>query len=1407
MPSLLKISVKKGPQGFGFILSNQSPCVVSSVIEGGPAESASLKPGDEVLEVNNQNVSRSTHEQVVRLILKTSGTWVNLKVRRYSGPTEFSNEYVDLADDNNDEFHNSIIETVDKVVEDLKSGNFKLDHPRSSKPSTSKRRGSSGREFSEDSPRLRISTPPSVSNRRTSSGREQGDGSAKLRSATDFGQNLGSSKRSGSLGKDLMTSDDSPILLPLSHSPRGLTTSRDDVSPMFENENGGSSLMLQASPAFSLSIYRVIVGYIRTIELPGGCSLTSASLEAVSNVVGGLNLTSKKINKRLLMNISPGGAVLINPGGKDIVYPVNMLAFACSCPYDSRCFGIVTRKVLNEDHRKLRRASNSRKSSVTQVHSCHVFIVDSELSLHCKHKQLASNFGFSCTPDAQTNTCKEFPMNSSDILFALNSVLRDHAGVSDLSDSSLDFATPSVDRQTHHYDLLLEKDLSNGLGLLDKLRISNELKAQQQAKSILDNQLGFDENFPKTAAVNAGAPDTQSQNGAYIITGSNDESGHLNSQISLSSSATSSLDLHHATSTPSIAEFYKDDLDAVASNIKTSMMKDNCDQQQQQQQQERLGNLLNDAAGSKNFESHGGIFSVLSMKKILTECRVGSQQCVGNVYKKPNGFNRAATEWTNDVTFLKIVAAWDFLRKEHSEENIMFWNACEKFKMLEDPCKLRQMAIEIYHTYLADGAPGLVNVDQQAVKKAEEKLISPEPNMFNLQQQQIFMLMKYDCFPRYLKSEFYRRCRSPTLESQESAEEDVENKECKKNKTHWYTKKFKSNIKDVASNEPVVEQPDRKRSILGILTKNKGPKQDSKSKGKNQKQSNSKSRVKLDNPTSDIETSPRTPTKVDHEVKFDPPKSPMEIKDVLGCSVQFCRVFLPNGSSTVLMPEPGKSIRQLLETYCSRQNVPLSSDDLFVDEDNQSVDMDEESLSFGNRVIHLLRRVQFRFDLPSKRSVAVKDCPMKTLHDVVEPIMRKNGFNIDNFEVRLAKDNRAAQLESQIRNFENKHLKAVKTKASKDSNSVLGKPPVGKASFKASQPEAGKVRKSSKDDSSLQPSTIHKTSKSQDAFNRFLRRGSLEGGLSFIKRKQALRNSLTLRSNNNNSSSNNTKAGDKQQGHNQRTMKNPHSSQTVAPKSDATNIHDTEMKRNSLSDVRLSQVARGRAAIDFNEPIVNIEQLESPVLDTFLQQDDLDKIDADDDDSFIANFSRAKESGNDMIWDPIVSDPEIQSSQIGESKNRLHKRVLNRAGQIDGLPGRAGNTGDKSGNFAATQQQRRPSRNLLDWRARENSCDSASSSATDELDYGTSKRYKVKDVKRHSSPPCISNKISPQSPRTKHQKIELKETTEVEIANSPLLMPLVDHDPVPGGRSQKLPRPTPISMSQQTESRRKCIQQ
>ena len=48
-----------------------------------------------------------------------------------------------------------------------------------------------------------------------------------------------------------------------------------------------------------------------------------------------------------------------------------------------------------------------------------------------------------------------------------------------------------------------------------------------------------------------------------------------------------------------------------------------------------------------------------------------------------------------------------------------------------------------------------------------------------------------------------------------------------------------------------------------------------------------------------------------------------------------------------------------------------------------------------------LKHVYFRFDLPNNRSVGVKANPHKTLADVLEPILCKNGFSIGDYTIHV----------------------------------------------------------------------------------------------------------------------------------------------------------------------------------------------------------------------------------------------------------------------------------------------------------------------------------------------------------------------------------------------------------------------
>ncbi|PAV83567.1 hypothetical protein WR25_10849 [Diploscapter pachys] len=98
-----------------------------------------------------------------------------------------------------------------------------------------------------------------------------------------------------------------------------------------------------------------------------------------------------------------------------------------------------------------------------------------------------------------------------------------------------------------------------------------------------------------------------------------------------------------------------------------------------------------------------------------------------------------------------------FLKKEFSDENVDFWCACEEFKNIKDPKKLKQKAHEIYKEFVAEQAPKEVNLDSdtRAATKAAifEEIVKLDT--FSLAQSRIEQLMAKDSYRRFLKDRIY----------------------------------------------------------------------------------------------------------------------------------------------------------------------------------------------------------------------------------------------------------------------------------------------------------------------------------------------------------------------------------------------------------------------------------------------------------------------------------------------------------------------------------------------------------------------------------------------------------------------------------------------------------------------------
>ncbi|KAJ8962561.1 hypothetical protein NQ318_000954 [Aromia moschata] len=62
------VEVMRGPNGFGFTISGQQPCILSCIVSNSPADQAGLRAGDFLISVNGVSVSKIAHDAVVGLI-------------------------------------------------------------------------------------------------------------------------------------------------------------------------------------------------------------------------------------------------------------------------------------------------------------------------------------------------------------------------------------------------------------------------------------------------------------------------------------------------------------------------------------------------------------------------------------------------------------------------------------------------------------------------------------------------------------------------------------------------------------------------------------------------------------------------------------------------------------------------------------------------------------------------------------------------------------------------------------------------------------------------------------------------------------------------------------------------------------------------------------------------------------------------------------------------------------------------------------------------------------------------------------------------------------------------------------------------------------------------------------------
>ncbi|XP_041921831.1 regulator of G-protein signaling 17 isoform X2 [Alosa pseudoharengus] len=98
----------------------------------------------------------------------------------------------------------------------------------------------------------------------------------------------------------------------------------------------------------------------------------------------------------------------------------------------------------------------------------------------------------------------------------------------------------------------------------------------------------------------------------------------------------------------------------------------------------------------------------------------------------------------------------EFLRSEYSEENLLFWLACEELKKETNPTAIEEKARIIYEDYVSILSPKEVSLDSRVREGINVSLSEPSQLMYEEAQLQIYTLMHRDSYPRFLNSSVYR---------------------------------------------------------------------------------------------------------------------------------------------------------------------------------------------------------------------------------------------------------------------------------------------------------------------------------------------------------------------------------------------------------------------------------------------------------------------------------------------------------------------------------------------------------------------------------------------------------------------------------------------------------------------------
>uniref|UniRef100_A0A3B3U993 RGS domain-containing protein n=1 Tax=Poecilia latipinna TaxID=48699 RepID=A0A3B3U993_9TELE len=148
------------------------------------------------------------------------------------------------------------------------------------------------------------------------------------------------------------------------------------------------------------------------------------------------------------------------------------------------------------------------------------------------------------------------------------------------------------------------------------------------------------------------------------------------------------------------------------------------------------------------------------LKTTFKETKLSLQKRILHSSLSPKPTVDEARSWA--VSFEKLMKSAagrscfrQFLRTEFSEENMMFWLACEDLKKETNKTVVEEKVRQIYEDFISILSPKEVSLDSRVREVINRNMLEPTSCTFDDAQQQIYTLMQRDSYPRYINSPAY----------------------------------------------------------------------------------------------------------------------------------------------------------------------------------------------------------------------------------------------------------------------------------------------------------------------------------------------------------------------------------------------------------------------------------------------------------------------------------------------------------------------------------------------------------------------------------------------------------------------------------------------------------------------------